>query len=168
MPRKRRVDKAREQLTDFEWDYLCDRHDAHSTDPYQVCQRLVLSGSEKLEALWQLHREVIISEHIKDNPGTRPAMWWQFDAPRLPVGAFPGCWYDGQLPEPRERIGGTGTPAYECRNVVPSFGYGIPNVWVDIDENDLPTFESQAAYLKRHGMLLASEYHRTSGSGAGW
>jgi len=31
---------------------------------------------------------------------------------------------------------------------------------VAIDPNDPPTFESQAAYLKRHGLLLAGEERR--------
>jgi hypothetical protein len=45
---------------------------------------------------------------------------------------FPGCYYDGKLPEPRKRTGGTGTPAHEVRAVVPSFEYGLPTVlgWI--------------------------------------
>jgi hypothetical protein len=39
----------------------------------------------------------------------------------------------------------------------PSFSYGIPDVWVGIDEDDQPTFESQAAFLKLQGLLLAGE-----------
>jgi hypothetical protein len=61
----------------------------------------------------------------------------------------------------RKRMGGTGTPAYLCRAVKPSFACGIPDVWVDVDENDPPTFESQAAYLKRHGLLFAGEEKRS-------
>jgi hypothetical protein len=114
------------------------------------------------EALWNLHQDVILAEHVKTSPGTRPALWWKYTAPRLPIGTFPGCYYDGQLPEPRKRVGGTGTPAHEVRAVVPSFSYGIADVWVDIDdEDDLPTFESQAAYLKRHGLFLAGEEKRS-------
>jgi hypothetical protein len=79
----------------------------------------------------------------------------------VPVGTFSGCFYDGKLPEPRKRTGGIGTPAYEVKCVKPIFSYGIPNVWVGVDENDLPTFESQAAYLKRHGVLFAGEEKRS-------
>jgi hypothetical protein len=103
---------------------------------------------------------VILTEHIKDTPGTRPALWWRFDAPRQPVGTFPGCYYDGELTEPRKRTGGTGTPTHEVWCTVPVFSYGISDVWLGIDENDPPTFESQAAYLKRHGLLLAGEERR--------
>ncbi len=50
----------------------------------------------------------ILAEHIKANPGTRPALWYRYDAPHLPVGTFPGHYRDGQLPEPRLRTGSTG------------------------------------------------------------
>jgi hypothetical protein len=33
-------------------------------------------------------------------------------------------------------------------------------VWAGIDEDDPPIFESQAAYLKRNGLLLAGEGRR--------
>src|ERR1700676_4516124 len=52
----------------------------------------------------------------------------------LPIGTFPGCYYDGKLPQPRKRTGGTGTPAHEVQAVVPSFEYGLPAVWVGLDE----------------------------------
>jgi hypothetical protein len=113
------------------------------------------------EELWKLHREVILNEHIKENPGTRPALWWRFDAPRLPIGTFPGCHWDGQLPQPRERLGGTGTAAYEVISVGPGFAYGIADTWVGIDSDDPPFFESQAAYLKRHGLFMPGEERRS-------
>jgi hypothetical protein len=65
-----------------------------------------------------------------------------------------------KLPQPRKRTGGTGTPAYEVQSVGPAFAYGIPTVWVGLDEDNPPVFESQAAYLKRHGLLLAGEKRR--------
>jgi hypothetical protein len=98
--------------------------------------------------------------HVKQNPGTRPALWWRYDAPRLPVGTFPGSYYDGKLPEPRKRTGGVGTPSHEVQATVPDFAYGISTVWVGLDEDDPPTFESEAAYLKRHGLLLAGKERR--------
>jgi hypothetical protein len=114
------------------------------------------------EELWRTHHDAVLTEHVRDNPGTRPALWWLYDAPRLPIGTFPGCYYDGKLPQPRKRTGGdTGAPAYEVRAVVPSFADGIPDAWVGIDDDDPRTFESQASYLKRHGMLLADEEKRS-------
>jgi hypothetical protein len=156
MPRKRRVNKAREQLTDAQWDFLRDKPMPENFAKFA----LDIDFHGNIKQLWELHRGVILTEHVKENPGTRPALWWRYDAPRLPVSAFPGCWYDGQLPEPRLRLGGTGTPAYEVRAVKPSFPYGIPDVWVGIDEEDPPVFESQASYLKRHRVLFAGEERR--------
>ena len=37
---------------------------------------------------------------------------------------------------------------------MPSFEYGLPTVWGGLDGDDPPIFESQAAYLKHHGLLL--------------
>jgi hypothetical protein len=150
--------KAKEQLTDLQWDHLCGR-----PLPERNFEALVLEYDHDgiTERLWRLHGEAVIAEHVEDHPGTRPPLWWDYEAPRQPVGAMPGWWCDGKLPEPRKRVGGTGTPAYECRAVMPSFSHGIPNVWVGIDSDDPPTFESQAAYLKRHGLLFAGEEKRS-------
>ena len=41
-----------------------------------------------------------------------------------------------------------------------AFEYGIPTVWVDVDEDDPCVFESQASYLKRHGLFLTGEEKR--------
>lgn len=154
MPRKRRVNKAREQMTDMQWDFLCDRPLPKNFEAFAIARNS--SNGE----LWNLYRDVILAAHTKETAGTRPALWWHYDAPRIPTGTFKDCHYDGQLPQPRERLGGIGTPACECRAVKPSFSFGIPNVWAGIDEDDPPVFESQAAYLKRHGLLLAGEERR--------
>ena len=78
------------------------------------------------------------------------------------------------MPEPRQRIGGIGTPSYEVLNVAPSFFKGVSNSFIDendikhadsfkrknvfpIDANDPPTFESEAAYLQRHDLLTPQE-----------
>jgi hypothetical protein len=162
MPRKRRANKAKEQMSDATWDYLCDKHDSHATDPFRWWETFALEidFNNNIEQLWNLHRDVILAEHVKENPGTRPALWWRYDAPRLPVGTFPGWYIDGKLPQPRKRDGGIGTPAYEVSAIGPSFAYGIPEIWVGTDEDDPPIFESQAEYLKRHGFLLTGEERR--------
>jgi hypothetical protein len=46
------------------------------------------------------------------------------------------------------------------RTTFPTCSYGIPDVWRGIDKDDPPIFESQAAYLKRHGLFLAGEERR--------
>lgn len=151
MPRKRRVNKAKEQLTNAEWDYLRDRPQTNNFETFA----LEIDFKDNVEQLWSLHRDVILAEHVKAAPGTRPPLWWRYDAPRLPVGTFPGWYCDGKLPELRKRLGGTGTPISPT-----NISYGTPDVWRGIDKDDPPTFESQAAFLKRHGLLLAGEERR--------
>lgn len=102
---------------------------------------------------WNAHKAEILSYWIRKHPGTRPSYWWQFEAP-----------------EPRRRLGGVGQAAHEVLNYVESYAYGLPTLWVDneyigepeqglqpIDPGDPPRFESQAAYLARHGLLTEEE-----------
>jgi hypothetical protein len=44
---------------------------------------------------------------------------------------------------------------------VPSFSYGSPNSWVsEPDVEEVPTYESQAAYLEGHDLFLPGERRR--------
>ncbi|SRR6266851_258994 len=156
MPRKRRANKAKAQLSDMQWRFLKGEPLPKTFEAFG----LKIDFHNNNAQLWDLHRDVILTERVKENPGTRPALWWTYTAPRLPIGTFPGCYYDGKLAQPRKRMGGTGRPAHELMNTVPSYSYGISDVWVGLDEDDPPVFESQAAYLKRHGLLLAGEERR--------
>jgi hypothetical protein len=121
-------------------------------------------------AVWEELREELLTDWIKGHPGTRPYAWWAFDAPRDPVGTWPGCWYDGKLAAPRLRVGGTGTPKHEPLAFMPEAAFGIYQLWLGeseietfkldclpVDPDDPPMFESQAAYLKRHDLLLKGE-----------
>ncbi|MFH0812215.1 MAG: hypothetical protein V2A69_05190 [Pseudomonadota bacterium] len=148
----------------------------------------------KWKPAWEEVREEVMAAWIKKYPGTRCWAWWEIDAPRWER-KF-DAWFDGTKPEPRQRIGGTGTPSYEVLAYVPYFDKGIPESWVSkseedyyngrsvdihgnktnqkwppgsgyfkegdfkgkaIDPNDPPVFESEAAFLERHGLLTASE-----------
>jgi hypothetical protein len=150
--------KTKDQLTDMQWRFLKGEPLPKTFEAYVL--KYNKNGTN--EELWNQNRDVILAEHILTAPGTRPNLWWQYDAPRLPIGTFPGCFYDGLLPEPRKRVGGIGVPEFEVKNTVPSFSYGIADCWAGIDPNDLPTFESQASYLKRNGFLMADEERRSS------
>jgi hypothetical protein len=185
MGRKLRVSKAKEQVSDIEWDFLNDKPLPETFEGH--CLKYDTHGTN--EALWNLHKDVIIAEHAKDFPGSRPPLWWQYSAPRSPIGTYKGCAYDGTLPEPRKRLGGVGTEAYLVLNVKPRFAFGLPCSFIDasdvayynrtglfagvapnknstpfagvaIDENDLPRFESEAAFLDRHNLFLPGEKRR--------
>ena len=138
--------------------------------------------------IWAEVKQDIMAAWIKKNPCSRPWGWWEYDAPRWKR-KFEGCFWDGKLPEPRQRLGGTGDPAFEFLAYVPSFNFGLPTTWITkddvdsyngrakdiqgdiipsqykegdfqgraIDPEDPPTFESEAAYLKRNDLLTAAE-----------
>lgn len=116
--------------------------------------------SERLRTLWEQHREEILSEWAVEHPGTRPCCWWRFDAPRWLRPEDKGWYFYDRLPEPRQRLGGTGTPCFEVLAHVPAFTRGIPDQWIEQSDDDPPVFESQAAYLKRHGLLVEGEEER--------
>lgn len=110
---------------------------------------------EAAEADWRAHRGELLAFWTQDpaawkrdnregfytpapgGPGTRPWGWWVFDAPRG---------------EPRRRLDGTPTPP----EAAAFFG-----MWDIGDEAHGPLFaeefESEAAYLARHHLLLPSE-----------
>jgi hypothetical protein len=132
-------------------------------------------SAAELAALWDEHGADIVADHVAEYPGTRPARWWTYSAPRSPIGTYPGCNFDGELPEPRLRLGGIGTPLSECSAHVPAFEFGLPIYWpgpsdvagefrlpraVAIGPGDPPRFESQAAYLRRHRLFLTGEARR--------
>lgn len=129
--------------------------------------------------LWQRAEETILAAWIRERPGRRPQWWWIFSAPRMAeaeveAGGWSECYFDRQLPDPRRRQGGTGEPAYEHLAVVPRLNHGIPEDWItagEVEEHQLdaaaavnpadpPRYESQASYLKRHGLLTPGEARR--------
>lgn len=111
---------------------------------------------DPVETEWQLSRKNILKAWITRNPGTRPYAWWCFEAPGT-----------------RQRVGGTGTPKHEVLKYAPVHEYGIPSYWITsqdtgiltrpgfrgklLDANDPPLYESQAAFLDRHGLMSDRE-----------
>jgi hypothetical protein len=109
-------------------------------------------GDER--ALWDMHADRIVRKYAQQHPGTRPLLWWRFDAP-----------------EPRRRLGGTGTPMHECSNHVAAYVYGVPQSWRKADQtylhsgtplsdSDPPVYEAEATFLRRHSLLLPGEARR--------
>ena len=84
--------------------YLKD--DEGATFPY-------FSGDDEIRAVWNELRDSILADWIDGYPGTRPIHWWKFEAP-----------------EPRCRVGGTGTPCHEVLAHAPYYPFGVPVYWV--------------------------------------
>jgi hypothetical protein len=166
MPVRKRIDKRRAELTDEGEAWL------HGDD--KAAGFFKYAPDDELAAVWEAHSERIVAEHVADHPGSRPERWWQYN-----------------VTEPRQRLGGIGTPASEVLAHKPRYSFGLSVDWVDkwmvkyyggtavdihgtpigslvptnfrgiaIDMNNPPRFESQAAYLKRHGLFLAGEKRR--------
>jgi hypothetical protein len=167
MPRKLRTDKRREPLTDEQEAFLNSDDEGAGFFKY--------SAEDELKALWDVHRDHVIQEYVATYPGSRPARFWEYDAP-----------------EPRQRLGGTGTPSSDVLACIPTYRLGIPAIWVSawqvayyngrardvnnqpigqhsgrdflgvaIDPMDPPTYEAQATYLKRLDLLLRGEAQRS-------
>lgn len=129
--------------------------------PPADANRFVLLDRESYNTLlpyWLEHRSAILAGWIQTKPGTRPAMWWRYDAPRLDpehLGRWSRTVLAPRLIETRRKLRGEGKPLHEALSYAPAHYYGIP-AWFGDPENP-PVFESQHAYLKRHGLLLSAE-----------
>jgi hypothetical protein len=80
MALRKRVDKRRAAITPTQWEFLCDIE----TIPDNF-ERFVLDSDcspfFKVKDLWDAHRDAVLAEHVADNPGSRPSLWWKYDAP---------------------------------------------------------------------------------------
>jgi hypothetical protein len=114
--------------------------------------------------LWTEHAEQITAEWAAKHPGTRPQHWWRFSAPRLPIaeqGEHATWYYAPELIMPRLHLGGSGAPDAELTIHVYCLDHGLPILREgDFDPADPPVWESEMAYLKRHGLLLPGERMR--------
>ena len=116
---------------------------------------IFMTTDKEMRTAWDRCRDDIMGAWIKNAPGTRPYMWWECDGPKQDTGT--GAYFE-PLPIPRERIGGKGKTTCEVYPaVVPRFEKGIPSSWAEIDDDNPPTFEAEATYLKRHGLLIETE-----------
>jgi len=135
-----------------------------------------------LHTLWIAHREEVMTEWTRERRGSRPSLWWKYDAPRMSefevaAHGWTGCFWVPQMCEPRKRLSGIGDPAFEHLGYVPTYDCGIPAQWLTgddfmtwpalktrvaaaFDPTDPPKFESQATYLQRHGLFEPGEERR--------
>jgi len=121
----------------------------------------MLRGNKRNEKrIWKKYRDFILADWIQNKPGTRPFIWWKFDAPRWKK-KFNGAFFEGTLLEPRKKMSRKGVIVWKkFPSIIPRFVFGVPYDWYQIDKTYYPMFESQASYLKRHGLLIKSEERR--------
>lgn len=123
--------------------------------------------------LWEAHRDYYLPLFIKEHPGKRPFPWWQWEAPEprrrlggvgtpqeevlnivahseygLPGSDWVDQWqvdyYNGRAKDVHGEPIGTNYKEGNFDGVA-------------VDPDDPPRFESQAAYLKRLGLLTKAE-----------
>jgi hypothetical protein len=110
---------------------------------------------EDEELLWKKVREAVLRRWIRRKPGTRPSAWWRFDSPRARLGSWPH-----ESPAMRELLRGAGCPSWQSvrgSSDIPSLRCGMPQSWEGYDRSQPPIFESEATFLRRHGLLRAGE-----------
>jgi hypothetical protein len=149
MPYKKEIARRR-KLPENIWAFLRDELPNASDD-----MDIFLLQDGQLQKLWDEMKEGILEGWISAHPGTRPSLWWRFDAPS----------------SPRERVGGKGELQSEHLAVEASYEFGIPTGWLSefherhfphlkgkaIDPDNPPLYESQASYLQRHNLLTDAE-----------
>jgi len=135
--------------------------------------QLLMRDSSSARRVWREYRAELLPEFVVEHPGTRPHAWWRFDAPEpsrrrlggigtpspevlayAPTFAFglPVHWvtdwdvafYNGRAHDVHGQRIGTSHHEGDFKGVA-------------IDPRDPPRFESEASYLKRHGVLTRDE-----------
>lgn len=120
MGRFRRHRTKRQDITPQAWAVLNDQEPPPDPEGLQTWTGWELehdfslaTASPITSELWAEYREVILPRWALDQPGRRPSWWWRIDAP-----------------EPRRRLGGTGTARSDCLSVLPLFDRGLPAHWI--------------------------------------
>jgi hypothetical protein len=80
MPVKRRLAKRRADLTDGQICWLRDI-EPETPDECDGWAFHYFETDEDLEKLWAANRDWVIAQHVAEQPGTRPRLWWTYDAP---------------------------------------------------------------------------------------
>lgn len=145
------------EISDAVWAFLNDQAIPDDSESKFEIFMLDNPNGEALREVWDRARAEVLRAWIAEHPGTRPSAWWTCEAPRQPMGNFPGCYYDGKLPEARKFISGAGAPSWMVLADVPAYELGMPASWAGFAEDDPPVFESTASYLRRHNLLSAGE-----------
>lgn len=148
--RRYRTRVHREPIDPTQWALLTDSELPADANKFILLDR---NNDRVMRPLWEEYGAAILANWIEEHPGTRPYLWWRYDAPRakgqdkLPI--------NQRQVEPRQVIFGEGQPLHEAFNIAPFYRYGIPDWCGNPDEP--PIFEFQHDYLKRHGLLEKGE-----------
>jgi hypothetical protein len=175
------------QLTPDELAYLTDDQTAEDANVWCLRNGMPsFFGNINPCDLWEQNRDDFLPAFIGKNPGRRPTPWWQWDSPRHDTGTG-AWFEPLPIPRQRIGGIGTpkhevlsyvpqfdrGIPTgwvskfdenYYNGRMVDIHGKIIPTKYkegdfqgVAIDSEDPPTFESEAAYLDRYGLLSETE-----------
>jgi len=134
--------------------------------------KFLMNAEEKQEIFSQV-RDFILENWIQQRPGTRPNFWWKSDAPEKMRRRLGGVGDDKHdylayvesytLGIPSHFVSKFDEEYYNGR-ALDIHGNKITDEYEDgdfkgrgVDPNDPPVYESQAAYLKRHGLLTPEE-----------
>ena len=98
------------------------------------------ANPEALRAAWSELGSSITEEWITEHPGTRPRLWWASSAPE----------------KRRRRLTGPPVLYAEQPGNESHWWFGVPSAWSDSSEEPIE-FESQPAFLARHGLLTDGE-----------
>lgn len=122
---------------------------------------------------WRAVAEEMVAAWIARHPGTRPYAWWLLDKPaadRRRLGGTGDVWHEGKpnaFGIETDWVWQWMVEYYNGRSFQPK-DRGPWNTdcvegaftKVAVDPHDPPTFESQATYLERHGLLTDDERAR--------
>ncbi|MFC1886062.1 hypothetical protein ACFLZM_03290 [Thermodesulfobacteriota bacterium] len=163
MPRKpvKNTIQRRDEVDIADWKmHFLETGKAPSPPATDQLELFFFKKEETQRETWRNSKNQILSAWISNRPGRRPWAWWRYDAPRDPA-LMAGTAWENRYPIARQQIGGQGvTTPRRYPASLPRFFFGVPSDWHEIDEADPPIFESQAAYLKRHGLLTKAEEKR--------
>lgn len=134
------------------WAFLNDAEPPENDDGWE-CFMLEFHDEPK-RTLWYQYRDMILTHWIQTKPGTRPSCWWLFDSPRAT--ARQRSEFDenqhADMIDHRRQISGS-KPRRDA--TAPCYDHGIPKHLKYSGEP--PEFESERAYLDRHGLLMPGE-----------
>lgn len=110
---------------------------------------LLSTHDEQWREWWSAYRKEILARWREMFRGTMPWGWWEFEAPRWDDNRFSS--WSLRLPAPRLKIGGSGVYRHDRQAYLPVHASGC-YVLIDVIPAYPPIFESEAAYMARHGL----------------